>query len=206
MYQNSIPNWQTVLTQHVKIKIILELIVCSICPLPGLEWPTIDAFLSSLMFLRLYWVTRCLHLHSRLSYDVAAKSIAGMNRLVFWLIGGYILRLCEGNFGDENLRSYYNALWLMCVTFLTIGYGDVYPITVCGRLMAILTGVIGVCVASMIVAVISQKISLSHAEERVHNFMARTKHARSLKITAAQVLKECWFLYKIKSMADQVIS
>uniref|UniRef100_A0A914MJF0 Calmodulin-binding domain-containing protein n=1 Tax=Meloidogyne incognita TaxID=6306 RepID=A0A914MJF0_MELIC len=228
MYQNSIPNWQTVLTQHVKIKIILELIVCSICPLPGLEWPTIDAFLSSLMFLRLYWVTRCLHLHSRLSYDVAAKSIAGMNRvktdtkfilkrtlylypglalaifvLVFWLIGGYILRLCEGNFGDENLRSYYNALWLMCVTFLTIGYGDVYPITVCGRLMAILTGVIGVCVASMIVAVISQKISLSHAEERVHNFMARTKHARSLKITAAQVLKECWFLYKIKSMADQ---
>jgi len=49
--------------------------------LPGLEWPTIDAFLSSLMFLRLYWVTRCLHLHSRLSYDVAAKSIAGMNRV-----------------------------------------------------------------------------------------------------------------------------
>uniref|UniRef100_A0A914NG17 Uncharacterized protein n=1 Tax=Meloidogyne incognita TaxID=6306 RepID=A0A914NG17_MELIC len=81
MYQNSIPNWQTVLTQHVKMKIILELIVCSICPLPGLEWPTIDAFLSSLMFLRLYWVTRCLHLHSRLSYDVAAKSIAGMNRV-----------------------------------------------------------------------------------------------------------------------------
>ncbi|CAK5014674.1 unnamed protein product [Meloidogyne enterolobii] len=69
----------------------------------------------------------------------------------------------------------------MCVTFLTIGYGDVYPITVCGRLMAILTGVIGVCVASMIVAVISQKISLSHAEERVHNFMARTKHARSVR-------------------------
>jgi len=95
------------------------------------------------------------------------------------------------------LRSYYNALWLMCVTFLTIGYGnslinylitpsifitgDIYPITVCGRLMAILTGVIGVCVASMIVAVISQKISLSHAEERVHNFMARTKHARSVR-------------------------
>lgn len=47
--------------------------------------------------------------------------------------------------------------------------------------MAILTGVIGVCVASMIVAVISQKISLSHAEERVHNFMARTKHARSVR-------------------------
>ncbi|CAK5038740.1 unnamed protein product [Meloidogyne enterolobii] len=74
----------------------------------------------------------------------------------------------------------------MCVTFLTIGYGDVYPITVCGRLMAILTGVIGVCVASMIVAVISQKISLSHAEERVHNFMARTKHARSDKVIQHQ--------------------
>jgi hypothetical protein len=46
--------------------------------------------------------------------------------------------------------------------------------------MAIMTGVIGVCVASMIVAVIVQKISLSQAEERVQNFMARTKHARSV--------------------------
>ncbi|KAF7632453.1 CaMBD domain-containing protein [Meloidogyne graminicola] len=228
MYQNNIINWQTILTRKIKFKIIFELFICSICPLPGLEWPPVDTFLSSLMFLRLYWITRCLHLHSRLSYDVAAKSIAGMNRvktdtkfilkrtlylypglalslfvLIFWLIGGYILRLCEGNFGDENLNNYYNALWLMCVTFLTIGYGDLYPITVCGRFMSILTGVIGVCVASMIVAVISQKISLSHAEERVHNFMARTKHARSLKITAAQVLKECWLLYKIKHINDQ---
>ena len=46
--------------------------------------------------------------------------------------------------------------------------------------MAIVTGIVGVCVASMIVAVIVQKISLSQAEERVHNFMARTKHARSV--------------------------
>jgi hypothetical protein len=46
--------------------------------------------------------------------------------------------------------------------------------------MAIMTGVVGVCVASMIVAVIVQKISLTQAEERVHNFMAKTKHARSV--------------------------
>jgi hypothetical protein len=31
------------------------------------------------------------------------------------------------------------------------------------------------------VAVIVQKISLSQAEERVHNFMARTKHARNVR-------------------------
>jgi hypothetical protein len=59
----------------------LQLLICAICPLPGLGWPGGDAFLGSLMFLRLYWLPRCLHLHSRLSTDSAAKSIAGLNRV-----------------------------------------------------------------------------------------------------------------------------
>uniref|UniRef100_A0A183BYU1 CaMBD domain-containing protein n=1 Tax=Globodera pallida TaxID=36090 RepID=A0A183BYU1_GLOPA len=82
--------------------------------------------------------------------------------------------------------------------------GDIYPVTTCGRLMAIVTGIVGVCVASMIVAVIVQIISLSQAEERVHKFMAKTKFAKSLKVTASQVLKESWFVYKNRQNLDKL--
>lgn len=60
-----------------------------------------------------------------------------------WMIGGYILRLCERHHelldGEEDPllvstmsmqankhRSYLNSLWLIAVTFLSIGYGNLY--------------------------------------------------------------------------------
>lgn len=46
--------------------------------------------------------------------------------------------------------------------------------------MAVLTGIVGVCVASMIVAVIVQKISLSHSEERLNKFLAKSKNEKSV--------------------------
>lgn len=33
------------------------------------------------------------------------------------------------------------ALWLIAITFLTVGYGDVAPKTSCGRVMCLLSGV-----------------------------------------------------------------
>lgn len=63
-------------------QLFFQLLICAICPLPGVRLPKGgDSFLCSLMFLRLYWLPRCLHLHSRLSTDAAAKSIAGLNRV-----------------------------------------------------------------------------------------------------------------------------
>lgn len=72
------------------------------------------------MFFRLYWLCRVMLLHSRLFTDAASRSIAGLNRVktdakfilktlmticpgtvlmlftaTLWMIGGYILRLCE---------------------------------------------------------------------------------------------------------------
>uniref|UniRef100_A0A914HJZ7 Calmodulin-binding domain-containing protein n=1 Tax=Globodera rostochiensis TaxID=31243 RepID=A0A914HJZ7_GLORO len=230
MHVNAIGCWRSALHVRQRLQVLLELIVCALTPVPLLRFPSGgEAFACALMFLRLYWLPRVLHLRSRLCTDAAAKSIAGLNRVktdtrfmlklmlflhpgptlstfvfCFWLVGAYILRLCESNIEDNKLLTYYNTLWMMCVTFLTIGYGDIYPVTTCGRLMAIVTGIVGVCVASMIVAVIVQKISLSQAEERVHKFMAKTKFAKSLKVTAAQVLKESWFVYKNRQNLDKL--
>lgn len=39
-------------------------------------------------------------------------------------------------------NPYLNSLWLIMVTFMSIGYGDVVPNTYCGRAMAITTGVV----------------------------------------------------------------
>lgn len=41
--------------------------------------------------------------------------------------------------------------------------------------MAVITGILGTCTSSMVVAVITRKLELSRAEKHVHNFMMDTQ-------------------------------
>ncbi|KAF7262608.1 hypothetical protein EG68_00119 [Paragonimus skrjabini miyazakii] len=56
-----------------------------------------------------------------------------------WLILSWTLRACEIEQGENHL-GLLNSAWLISVTFLSIGYGDIVPHTSCGRLVAVTTG------------------------------------------------------------------
>ncbi|MBP5282047.1 MAG: ion transporter, partial [Lachnospiraceae bacterium] len=45
----------------------------------------------------------------------------------------------------EIFRNAFSGIWWSMSTVLTIGYGDIYPITIGGRIMAIVIGLLGVC-------------------------------------------------------------
>jgi len=47
---------------------------------------------------------------------------------------------------DPKFNDLGNCLWLVAVTFLTIGYGDLTPVTVLGRSICIFTGFMGIIV------------------------------------------------------------
>ncbi len=46
-----------------------------------------------------------------------------------------------------------DALYFSFVTGLTIGYGDIAPVTLAGRVVSILTGFLGILITGLIVAV-----------------------------------------------------
>jgi voltage-gated potassium channel len=49
--------------------------------------------------------------------------------------------------------SFGDALYFTFVTGLTIGYGDITPVTLAGRVVAILTGLVGILITGLIAAV-----------------------------------------------------
>ena len=49
--------------------------------------------------------------------------------------------------------TFADALYFTCVTGLTIGYGDIAPVTLGGRLIAIVTGLVGILITGLIAAV-----------------------------------------------------
>ncbi|CAL1546072.1 unnamed protein product [Lymnaea stagnalis] len=189
---------------------------------------SIDVILSVPMFLRLYLICRVMLLHSKLFTDASSRSIGALNRIHFdtkfvlktlmticpgtvllvfmlslWIIAGWLVRACERHHEAKH-ANILNSLWMIAITFLSIGYGDIVPNTYCGRGVAITVGVMGSGCTALVVAVIARKLELSRAEKHVHYFMMDTQLTKRLKNAAANVLRETWLIYRYTKLVKKV--
>ncbi|XP_023836135.2 small conductance calcium-activated potassium channel protein 1 [Salvelinus sp. IW2-2015] len=98
------------------------------------------------------------------------------------------------------------ALWLIAITFLTVGYGDVSPKTSCGKVVCLFTGVMGVACTAMLVAVMTKKLALNKGEKHVHFFMMDIQISKRIRHAAANVLRECWLLHRTNLTRETVES
>ncbi|XP_018649289.1 calcium-activated potassium channel [Schistosoma mansoni] len=189
---------------------------------------SIDLILSVPMFFRLYLLFRVMLLHSKLFTDAGSRSIGAMNKVNFdtrfifktlmtmcpgklllgfilclWIVYSWTLRACESFYDTEN-GSLLNSMWLIAVTFLSIGYGDIVPHTYCGRVIALATGVMGSGCTALVVAVFARKLELSKAEKHVIHFMMENQLNKKVKNYAANVLRETWLIYKYTKLVKRV--
>lgn len=195
----------------------------------GSQWVPVDVTLSLPMFLRLYLICRVMLLHSKLFTDASSRSIGALNRINFntrfvlktlmticpgtvllvfmvslWIIASWTLRQCE-RYHDEEHANLLNTMWLIAITFLSVGYGDIVPNTYCGRGIAVTTGMMGAGCTALLVAVVSRKLELTRAEKHVHNFMMDTQLTKRLKNAAANVLRETWLIYKHTKLVKRIV-
>ena len=61
----------------------------------------------------------------------------------------------EHNAQPEQFRNAFSGIWWSVSTLLTVGYGDIYPVTVVGRIMAIFIAFLGVGVVAIPTGIIS---------------------------------------------------
>ena len=78
-------------------------------------------------------------------------SLWKIRAVIFWLL--VILVADAVVIAYFEKMPFADALYFTFVTGLTIGYGDIAPVTLIGRVVAILTGLQGLIVTGLIVAV-----------------------------------------------------
>ena len=70
-----------------------------------------------------------------------------------------VLLFCiEKPAGNENIKTIFDAIWWAIVTSTTVGYGDIFPITPMGRIVAIFPMFAGVGMAGAMTAIITGMI------------------------------------------------
>jgi voltage-gated potassium channel len=59
--------------------------------------------------------------------------------------------------GDgRRIHSFFDALWWSAATITTVGYGDIYPVTAAGRVIAVFTMIVGISTLAVVTARIAQ--------------------------------------------------
>lgn len=176
---------------------------------------SIDAVASILMLTRLYLVGKFAVVHSMLLTDSSTTSIGALSRvkintmfvfkaamttrpgillmlvmLCTFLCNSWAMRTCELYYEkDSDKNSYLEIMWLVAITFLTIGYGDRTPQSYCGRYISVVTGIMGVVTTALLVAIITRKLEQTRAERYVFNFVSRMQNENKKKTAAANAIK-----------------
>ena len=76
--------------------------------------------------------------------------------IYFTAVGIYYF---ENEAQPEHFSSVFSSLWWSIVTLTTVGYGDVYPITVGGRIFTFFMLLIGLGIVAIPTGIISSSLT-----------------------------------------------
>lgn len=79
---------------------------------------------------------------------------AGAVAILIWIASLAVLQ-SERGVRDANIETFGDAVWWAFVTTATVGYGDFYPVTLSGRIVAVLLMVGGVAVVGVVTATLA---------------------------------------------------
>lgn len=75
--------------------------------------------------------------------------------LILMLASSLCMYSAEHDAQPQNFQNAFSGIWWSMSTLLTVGYGDIYPITIVGKCMAIVIAFLGVGVVAIPTGIIS---------------------------------------------------
>jgi hypothetical protein len=91
----------------------------------------------------------------------------------------YVLDRSQKNLNDFRYLS--NSIWYIFVTMATVGYGDYYPNTFMGRMVALGASFTGTIFVSILIISLQQALKLSPVEAKSVEFVDRLAYKHILK-------------------------
>ena len=105
------------------------------------------------------------HFNEVITAKKEALQISAIYSGIVISVSSILMFLAEGNIQKEQFGSIPRCLWWAVVTVTTVGYGDTYPVTALGKLVAALTAISGIAVIAIPIGIISAGFTESLGSE-----------------------------------------
>lgn len=151
-----------------------------------------DGFVA-LRMLRVVRIMRLFKLNS--TYDafnvITAVLIEKKNQIISSVFMIVILMLAssmcmyslEHDAQPESFRNAFSGIWWSVSTLLTVGYGDIYPVTIGGKIMAIIIAFLGVGMVAIPTGIISAGFVEEYTKIKSGSYEQRNADFVNIKIT-----------------------
>jgi voltage-gated potassium channel len=85
-------------------------------------------------------------------------------------IGAWLVLLFEERAKGSNIHDYPDALWWAIVTVTTVGYGDRFPVTEGGRIVAVVLMLVGIGLIGVLTATVASVFIKEHTDANKEEF------------------------------------
>lgn len=75
--------------------------------------------------------------------------------LLLMIVASVLMYSIENRVQPEVFRNAFDALWWALATLTTVGYGDIYPITVIGKILSAIIAILGIGLVAVPTGIIS---------------------------------------------------
>lgn len=143
-------------------------------------------FLTGFIAFRMLRVVRIFHLfriNARYdSFNVIKNVIYDKKNQIFSSVFIIIILTLAASLGvysaeheaqPEAFKNAFSGIWWAVSTLLTVGYGDIYPVTVMGQIMAILVAFLGVGVVAIPTGIISAGFVEQYSKMKNNDYFAK---------------------------------
>ncbi|RSK42061.1 ion transporter [Mangrovimonas spongiae] len=128
--------------------------------------------LRALRFLRIFRVLKMVRYNKAMAHFIfAIKSVKEeiilfvMVTMILIYFSGVGIYYFENQAQPENFSSIFDSLWWAIITLTTVGYGDVYPVTIGGRVFTFLILMIGLGIVAIPTGIISSALTKTMDEK-----------------------------------------
>ena len=115
------------------------------------------------------------------------------------VVAGYAMYVFER---ASDAPDYASAIYLILVTMTTVGYGDVAPESIVGRLLAVIAAVLGLVVSALMVAVIHSRLHLTRHQNSIVTFLGARKLEHLLSHKAALSIQLAYRSRKLRKVLN----
>jgi hypothetical protein len=100
----------------------------------------------------------------------------------------------DESFGFHDMDAFANAMWATFITSMTVGYGDNIPFTSAGRMVVVISSLLGVCLIAVLVSTVNNQLSLKphqrHALTTLNLHLAKLKKRNAAARLVAHAMLE----------------
>lgn len=95
---------------------------------------------------------------------------------------------------NPEFKNLTTTIWNVIITLTSVGYGDYYPKSDGGRIIAITTAFWGICFLSLLVVALTNVLSLEESEEQAFTLLKKLYVRQQMKENGIRMIQN---MYKV---------